>query len=684
MTFVKPLAVFPRIALALALAGLSCATPSPEPTKPVASADIQVFAAVDAVAQAAVDQARLVELGTWVAANIEGPRYRVPYSQTDLWHGAEQGPLVTIVVFLDYQCPYSQRLGEALDQLVETYPHELRVVVKQLPLAKMHPRAQIAAQAVLAAHAQGRGWAMHERVFVSQDALSDEDLMRHARQAGVADLPRFWADVEQAAASSTIEADLTLADQLGVTSTPSYFVNGVPHRGAKTFLELRELYVAERDRVEGLLEAGARDDEVYAALMLDAEATREPPKRAPTAPKPGKPDPSLSYAVPVDHRPTRGRDDALVTIIEFADFDCPYSRRVQPTLKELERRYGADLRLVYRHQPLPMHTRAKEAAHAAMAADRQGQFWAMHDAMFGRDDGIKSADFFALAADLGLDAKRFRTDMASSAVAKLIEQDQAVAANFGASGTPAFFINGRPLMGAQPIDAFVHVIDEELAKAQAYQQQHHVAGNDLYTKMARDWETKVEKPPVADRERRELSVIGHPGKGTLRSPKLTILGCADFDCPYSARGAAMIDEVLATKRYKGKVGYYFVNFPLPMHKDAQIAHQAAVAADNQGKFWPMHDMLFANKERRSEAELIEMATQLGLDIDQFTADLYSQKTLDKIVADKQLCAAHGITGTPSYFVNGRLMRGAVPIEMASQVLDEELAGGFENAKSKSN
>ena len=672
--------IIPRLALALALAGLSCAAPSsdPEPTSPNTSSAAQATAltAADVAAQAAADEAQLVELGAWVAANIEGPRYRVPYDEAELWHGAEQASLVTIVAFLDYQCPYSQRLAEALAQLIETYPQELRVVVKQMPLP-MHKQARSAAQAVLAAHAQGRGWAMHTRLFDSQRELSRDDLRGHAQRVGVADMARFWADVEQGVDEAKISADMDLAKQLGMSSTPSFFINGVPYRGAQTFTDLRALYIDERERVEGLVQAGARYDQVYAALMLNAEPTREAPKRPSAVLRPGKADPSSSYAVPVDHRPALGPADALVTIIEFADFECPYCRKVQPTLAELRRRYGDDLRVVFRHQPLAMHTRAKEAARAAVAADRQGQFWAMHDALFALDSGIASADFSVLAAELGLDVDRFRADMADPTLDQVIEDDQEVAANFGAGGTPAFFINGRPISGAHPVEGFVGVIDEELAKARAYKKRKKIKGDKLYASMAKGWATKVERPLVADHKRRTISVKGHPGKGKLRKPALTMFMCADFDCPYSARGAEIMRDVLASDQYKDKVGLYFLHMPLPMHKNAALAHQAAIAADNQGQFWSMHDLLFADRERRSEAELLELAAHLSLDINQFKRDLHSQATRDKLDADKALCAAQGVSGTPTFFVNGRMMLGAVPMSMAAPVFDEELSGGFE-------
>jgi predicted DsbA family dithiol-disulfide isomerase len=94
----------------------------------------------------------------------------------------------------------------------------------------------------------------------------------------------------------------------------------------------------------------------------------------------------------------------------------------------------------------------------------------------------------------------------------------------------------------------------------------------------------------------------------------------------------------------------------------------------------MHDLLFADKTKREEADFKDMAAQLGLDTAKFLADWNSEEVKGQIEKDKALCAKYGVSGTPAFFINGRLMRGAVPFEMAKAVLDEELAGGFEAKK----
>ncbi len=664
----------PLWSLPLPLLALACAKPASvvEPERGRGAASVETEQ--DRAAAAAAAEARTARLTAWAADNLEGERYLAPIAPDDISFGAGPEARVTFVVFLDYQCPYCNKLERALRTLIETYPTDVRVVVKQFPIAT-HEHAKRAAEAVLAAHAQGRGPLMHALLFEVGGKL-DEQVVAAAE---LPDPDRFWADLEQGAFSARVEQDIELGKRLGVGSTPSYFINGAPQRGAKTFEQLRELYVAELEVAEQVLAAGALRGEIYELLMANAAPERERPKPKPAAAKPGRPDPAVHYAVPVDGRPSRGPDDALVTIVEFADFECPYSERVQATLTELQARYGKDLRVVYRHQPLPMHKSAERAALAAIAADRQGEFWAMHDLLFAAsNEQLASEDFYLdAAAQLGLDLARFRKDWRGSAAAKIVAQDQAVAKQFAATGTPGFFINGRYLAGAQPVERFAELIDEELGAARAYAREHAIAPDTLYTTMAAGWATEVEAPPLAERTRKTIDVSDLFGRGKLRKPDITLVVCSDFDCPYCSRGAQLVDQIFADPKYKDKVAFYFMHFPLPMHKTAMGAHQAAIAAGNQGEFWAMHDLLFADRTRRGQAEYEAMAAELGLDLKQFRQDWASADTLDAIAETKQVCADLGVSGTPTFFVNGRPMRGAMVFEAAAEVLDEELAGGFE-------
>lgn len=674
------MARFPTLA-ALGLSALAL-TLSCKPAPSAEPEDERARAANDSVADLAAHTQELVALAE---ASLDDERYLVPVNDADLSFGDPHAP-VTVVVFLDYQCEYCRRLDAALRELVAAHPGELRYVVKHLPL-NMHEQALEAAVALVAAEAQGRGREMHELLMGATPA-EIEDFEALGLRAQVPDLRRFLAETSGPEAEphvATLRADRELAQRLSLSSTPSYFVNGSFHRGFKDTTELEQLFAAERAKAEELIAGGAAPAEVYSAIMMVAEVERAPAKRPARSSRPraGRPDPAEAYAVPVDGRPSRGPADAPVTLIEFADFECPYSRKVQATLRELERHYGKELRVVFRQHPLPMHEQAEPAARAALAAEEQGEFWAMHDALFAAagSEQLAGADSYVdLARELGLDVRRFRADMRSAAVGERLDEDVAVAQQFGARGTPAFFVNGRFLSGSQPRAAFEALIDEELAKAKAYQREHGVEPEALYATMAQGWEPEVEAPPIADHERRTIDLSGLEGKGELDDPELEIVACVDFDCPYSARGAQTMATLLADPKYAGKIGFYLAHFPLPMHEQAEGAHRAAIAAGEQGKLWEMHDLLFADLERRGQAEYEAMASELGLDLARFRRDWAAASTLDAITEGKALCSKQGARGTPAYFINGRMMRGAVPAELVRKVFDEELAGGFEAAE----
>jgi protein-disulfide isomerase len=161
--------------------------------------------------------------------------------------------------------------------------------------------------------------------------------------------------------------------------------------------------------------------------------------------------------------PTRGPKNAVVVMVEFSDYECPYCGRVEPTVMELLRRYPETLRLVYRHHPLGFHPNARQAAEAAVCAEEQDRFWDYHAVLFDNQRALKRDQLIGYAKNLGLDLQRFDQCMSSHETAGRIDTDIADASELGATGTPAFFINGLMLTGAQPIEAFEALIDEELA-----------------------------------------------------------------------------------------------------------------------------------------------------------------------------------------------------------------------------
>jgi protein-disulfide isomerase len=163
------------------------------------------------------------------------------------------------------------------------------------------------------------------------------------------------------------------------------------------------------------------------------------------------------------NRPAQGPANAPVEIIEFSDFQCPFCLNAFPTVKQILATYGDRVRVVYRHYPLANHPRARPAAEAAQCADEQGKFWPYHDRLFGDQSRLSDADLKQHAAELGLDAAQFNACYESKKYGADVDADIEAGNDAGVSGTPAFYINGRMLSGAQPFEAFRRIIDEELA-----------------------------------------------------------------------------------------------------------------------------------------------------------------------------------------------------------------------------
>jgi len=187
---------------------------------------------------------------------------------------------------------------------------------------------------------------------------------------------------------------------------------------------------------------------------------------APTAAaQPGRPDPNRRYSINTQGAPTRGNADAKLAIVEFSDFQCPFCRRVTPTMGQIEREYGDKVRIVFKHFPLEMHPKAPAAHAAAEAAHQQGKFWEMHDLIFANQESMSPEKYVEYAKQLNLDIPRFQRDVASAQIKARIDSDSEEGSKLGVSGTPAFFINGRFLSGAQPFTAFKELIDQELGKS---------------------------------------------------------------------------------------------------------------------------------------------------------------------------------------------------------------------------
>jgi protein-disulfide isomerase len=172
--------------------------------------------------------------------------------------------------------------------------------------------------------------------------------------------------------------------------------------------------------------------------------------------------PTPRAATPRREAPAQGPAQAKVTVEVWSDFQCPFCAKGVARVKELRAKYGNQVRVVFRQYPLPFHEHARLAAAASMAAHEQGKFWEFHDALFAQQGALDRPALEALAAKLKLDVERFREALDSGAYDNYLDAEVAEGKQRGISGTPTFFINDTPLVGAQPVEEFAKVIDAQL------------------------------------------------------------------------------------------------------------------------------------------------------------------------------------------------------------------------------
>ena len=230
--------------------------------------------------------------------------------------------------------------------------------------------------------------------------------------------------------------------------------------------EVDRFYEERRERIQQPLSAVAGQIEQFLGQTRKQEAMAELLSKLREEYQPVVLLDPLRLDVATAGRPSKGPDSAPVTIVEFSDFQCPFCSRIIPTLDRVVRDYPDSVRLVFRQFPLhSIHPQAQEAAEASLCAADQGKFWEMHDAMFENQSGLEVAELKALARRLGLEPAAFDECLDSGSKAGWVSEDLEAGAQFGVSGTPALFINGRFLSGAQPYDAIAEVIDDELRRA---------------------------------------------------------------------------------------------------------------------------------------------------------------------------------------------------------------------------
>jgi protein-disulfide isomerase len=166
-----------------------------------------------------------------------------------------------------------------------------------------------------------------------------------------------------------------------------------------------------------------------------------------------------------------------------------------------------------------------------------------------------------------------------------------------------------------------------------------------------------------------ISIAGSPSMGPQDAP-VTLVEWSDFQCPYCYKGAAQLNAVL--KAFPTQVKLVFREYPLEIHSQAALAAAAAIAAHKQGKFWPLHDAMFAHRQDLSKGSITAMAAQAGLDMKRFQADWPAKETLNVVMRDIQDGDKAGVEGTPTVFINGQHYNGSLELEAMRPVIEAEL------------
>jgi protein-disulfide isomerase len=359
-------------------------------------------------------------------------------------------------------------------------------------------------------------------------------------------------------------------------------------------------------------------------------------------------DSKARFKIPIGSSPARGGATALVTIVEFADYQCPYCAVAEETLRDLRGRYGEALRFVFKDAPLPFHPWAEPAAEAALevrAEKGDAAFWAVHDQLFDHARELSTDAIVRLAQAAGAPADRVRAAMSKHSHAAEIEADEDLADDFDAEGTPYFFIDGRRLVGAQPRERFAALVDEELKAANAL----IAAGTRpeaIYDALLKD----AQAPQAPDRIGLDALPAGDPARGPATA-KVTVHEFADFQCPFCVRAEVTVRRL--ETRYGDRVRFVWHDLPLPFHDSAVPAARAAREARKQGgdrAFWQMHDRLLTDGARLARADLDVDARGLGLNMAKWTAALDGDAHDDEIAVDRRAAEALGLNGTPSFLV----------------------------------
>lgn len=581
------------------------------------------------------------QYGNEVGFTTEGRPYR----------GSPNAPVV-IEEFSDYQCPFCARFSQQTRPSLlqnQVANNEIVFVFYDFPLTSIHPQANAAAHAARCAGEQGAAayWSMHDILFETISNWSNNranDIFADYAQDLALDVALFRECQESGRYDEAITTDLNLGQSRGVRSTPSFFINDQPLIGAQPLETFNNAIQV-----------------VSAGNPLPTEVPPEQPAPPGVAPTP-------ATIVSGNAAVALGNPTAAVKIVEFTDYQCPYcARHALQTMPQMISDLIDTGIVYYELKDFPLdqiHPQARAAAVAARCAGEQEAYWEMHDRLFETQQNWSGQQavnglFTSYAADLDLDETVFESCLLSGKYDDVVQANLDEGISLGVRGTPAFFIDGYTISGAQPIELFQYAVELALDGSLA----------EAYVRPAEPTPTPAPAGPV------DIPPGGAFALGDPNAP-VTIVEFTDIQCPFCARHhGRTLPLIISNYVDQGLVYYIFRDFPLTsIHPQAVEAAEAARCAGDQNGYKEMYDQLFFSQNEWSgksnaTAMFAQYAAALGLDEEAFTTCLESNQYQMDVYQDLELGTSLGVQGTPAFFINGYPLSGAQPYSTFVEAID---------------
>jgi len=615
----------------------------------------------------ALSPSRLLVASLFVLAGASSAHAAAPASGRPMLGDPKAN--VTVRLFFDAQCPFCRKVWPDIVRLQKQNPGKVRVYFHHLPLP-FHPRAVPAAIASEAAHRQGRFVPFMDALMSEEAAgLGDDEMLSAAKAAGL-DPVRFAVDLRDASIAAAVERDARAADAIGIHATPSTLVSGIGVAGAQplaVFEKAVQMAWEAAQATPGLSPDALELKGVERSAAPAAEGFRrfvqgdETPPPLARRPATGKAPPVSEQGPPSRERVTvhpgdarRGPEDALVTVVMFSDFQCPFCARAAQTLKAVLAE-NPDVRAVFKHFPLPFHKLAFPAALVADAARRRGQFWAFYDAAFSTPGAFGEEQLFQAAQAAGLGRKEVEAALGSPDGTVAVQRDMREGALHGVRGTPVFFINGQPLQGAQPKSA----IDKAIGAARQEAKALVAKGTPREKIYETVWALGRARDPVeADLDDAEdmgsLDAVPAAGAEATKA-RVTLTLLIDIKCPHCKHIWPAVQRVARRHASDARVVLAFVG--TNGRSAITTAHSAVVAAGLQGRLLEMTGALYAVDGEVTTKSVRAAARKLKLDGKRLERDMQGMPVRSALEAGAALAQRLQVDETPTLFFNGRFYRG---------------------------